>query len=190
MRILPLSLLPLAGLAALPLLAQGTVEDATARYLTLSRPGPHHQHLAAFAGSYDARMRTAQMEGRPASETKGTVEAKMILDGRFLELEIKTQAEGRTMTVLHILGHDNARERPTQLVLSNQSTAVTSAEGVCEEEGKTLRFDAFVEAPAAKMTYRTVYRRTGEGEFAIATFMPDKEGKPFLMNEMLCTKRR
>ncbi len=177
-------------LAAVPLLAQGNAEDATARYLALTRPGPHHEHLAAFAGSYDARMRTAQMEGRPASETKGTVEAKMILDGRFLELEIKSQADGRTMTVLHILGHDNARERPTQLVLSNQSTAVTTGDGVCEEDGKTLRFDVFVETPTAKMTYRTVYRRTGEGEFAIATFMPDKEGKPFLMNEVLCTRRK
>ncbi|HKB16018.1 MAG TPA: DUF1579 family protein, partial [Planctomycetota bacterium] len=175
---------------ALPLLAQGTAEDATARFLRLTKPGPHHEHLAAFAGSYDARMKTAQVQGKEAPETKGTVEARMILDGRFLEIEIKSQADGRTMNVLHILGHDNARERPTQLVLSNQSTAVTAADGVCEEDGKTLRFDVFVETAAAKMTYRTVYRRTGEGEFAIATFMPDKDGKPFLMNEMLCTRRK
>ncbi|MGH7150229.1 MAG: DUF1579 family protein [Planctomycetota bacterium] len=190
MRILPLFLVAPAGIAAVPLLAQEKAEDPTARFLLLTKPGPHHEHLAALAGSYDARMRTAQVQGKEASESKGTVEARMILDGRFLEMEIRSQADGRTMTVLHILGHDNGRERPTQLVLSNQSTAVTSADGVCEEEGKTLRFDAFVETPTARMTYRTVYRRTGEGEFAIATFMPDKEGKPFLMNEMLCTRRR
>ncbi|HET6203529.1 MAG TPA: DUF1579 family protein [Planctomycetota bacterium] len=193
MKILSILLCLPAGLAAARLLAQeGKPEDATARFLRLSRPGPHHEHLAAFAGSYDARMRVAQVPGKEPAETKGTVEARMILDGRFLQLEIRGESEGRATTVLHILGHDNARERPTQLVLSNQSTAVTSAEGVCEEDGKQLRFDALVEAPgsAARMTYRTVYRRTGEGEFALDTFMPDREGKPFLMSEVVCTRRK
>src|SRR5262249_13987865 len=62
----------------------GNVVEEMTRYAT---PGPQHKELAALAGKWTARTRVWENPDANPVEFSGDAEYKMILGGRFLELE-------------------------------------------------------------------------------------------------------
>ncbi|HZC82730.1 MAG TPA: DUF1579 family protein, partial [Nitrospiraceae bacterium] len=54
----------------------------------LGTPGEPHKMLASLAGSWTTKTKEWMEPGKPPMESTGTVEMKMLLDGRFLQQEL------------------------------------------------------------------------------------------------------
>ena len=58
-------------------------------------PGEPHKQFAALAGSWTTQTKEWMEPGKPPTESTGTAEMKMLLDGRFLYQEYNGQMMGR-----------------------------------------------------------------------------------------------
>ena len=57
----------------------------------LSTPGEPHKLFASLAGSWTTTTKEWMEPGKPPTESTGTAEMKMLLDGRFLYQEYNSQ---------------------------------------------------------------------------------------------------
>ncbi len=60
-------------------------------YQKLATPGEPHKLFATLAGSWTTTTKEWMEPGKPPTESTGTAEMKMLLDGRFLYQEYTSQ---------------------------------------------------------------------------------------------------
>ena len=63
-------------------------------YQKLATPGEPHKLFATLAGSWTTTTKEWMEPGKPPTESTGTAELKMLLDGRFLYQEFVSQMMG------------------------------------------------------------------------------------------------
>src|SRR5687768_16983934 len=56
-------------------------------YKKLATPGEPHKQLASLAGSWTTQTKSWMDPSKPPTESAGTAEMKVLLDGRFLQQE-------------------------------------------------------------------------------------------------------
>ncbi len=54
-------------------------------YAKLAQPGEPHKLFASLAGSWTTKTKEWMEPGKPPTESTGSAEMKMLLDGRFLQ---------------------------------------------------------------------------------------------------------
>ncbi len=69
-------------------------------------PGEPHKLLAKLEGSWTTRTR-GWLEGKPAMESTGTCEQKLILDGHYLQQFYTGDMMGAPFTGINLLGYNN-----------------------------------------------------------------------------------
>ena len=80
-------------------------------YKKLATPGEPHKLFATLAGSWTTTTKEWMEPGKPPTESTGTAEMKMLLDGRFLYQEYTSQMMGQPFSGIGIDGYDNLRKR-------------------------------------------------------------------------------
>ena len=73
-------------------------------YRKLGTPGAPHQKLAALAGSWTTKTKAWMEPGKPPVESTGTCEQKMLLDGRYLQQEYRSEMMGSPFTGINLIG--------------------------------------------------------------------------------------
>lgn len=100
-----------------------------------SAPGEPHGRLAALAGTWDVAIRLwPEPGGTPLSAT-GTAVRRMILDGRVLEEELKSDLGGSGFTGRLLVGYDNQEQRYWSAWSDSLSTALLVSHGQCTPAG-------------------------------------------------------
>ena len=64
-------------------------------YQKLATPGEPHKLFASLAGSWTTKTKEWMEPSKPPMESDGTVEMKMLLDGRFLYSEFQGMMMGQ-----------------------------------------------------------------------------------------------
>jgi Protein of unknown function (DUF1579) len=140
-------------------------------------PGTVHKWLAGLAGKWDVTVEYTLGEKR--FEGKATCEAKLILDGKFLEQHYNSILQGKPYHVLQILCYDVARQKTIEIKLDNLSTTVMHNEGSASDDGKVLTNLGEHLDPRTKKPYklRTVYTILGPDKFTLEWFQTEQGGK-------------
>ena len=63
-------------------------------YTKLAAPGEQHKQLASLAGSWTTKTKEWMEPNKSPTESTGSAEMKMLLDGRFLQQELTGQMMG------------------------------------------------------------------------------------------------
>ena len=127
------------------------------RCLAIGAPGEHHKPLEHFVGTWDLSLKS-WMGGpdTPATESKGTAEVKWILDGRFVEENVKSEMSmpdetgamkkmafvGRGVT-----GYDNFKQKYVSTWVDNMGTQVMLSKGDADPAGRVFTYYAEVDDP-------------------------------------------
>jgi len=152
------------GAAAKPgedALPKDVVEEMT-RYTT---PGPQHKQLAAFAGKWTSRTRVWEMPDAKPVEFPGDAEYKMILGGRFLELEIRSRMSGAESHGLGIYGYDAFKEKYSFYYIHDGETQALVGLGDRDSTGAAIIFAVAMDMPLAgerAKPIRAVLRRVSD----------------------------
>src|SRR5262245_15632331 len=82
---------------------------AAQEYMRLMMPGVGHEFLAKMAGKWTGKMKVwnSATPNAPPIESTEEAEAKLILGGRFLDVEARGTLMGMAMQRLNLLGYDN-----------------------------------------------------------------------------------
>ncbi|MEZ6197418.1 MAG: family 16 glycoside hydrolase [Planctomycetota bacterium] len=143
LRRFPIALALLA--LALPLHAQ-TQDEAMREMMKAMTPGPQHAEIARGAGRWSLE-RTITMPGVQLFTSTGESVGKMVLDGRFLEVETRGEMMGMSESSKVLVGYDNTRALYTVVAMSTNSTGMMMATGKKLEDGSYLYEGTIYEYP-------------------------------------------
>ena len=132
-------------------------------------PGPQHEALAFFLGTWDVSTRMV-MPGAPAMEpTKGTAEYSWLFEGRWLQQRFHGNMMGQTLETFGLTGFDNYKGKYVLTWVDSISTRMTRCEGVvCDPTGVSLVFYGEGDEPMMRLhdkAFKVVQRREGEDAF-------------------------
>ncbi|MBC8108027.1 MAG: DUF1579 domain-containing protein [Anaerolineae bacterium] len=136
------------------------------KWLATVKPNANHKWLEQFAGKWNTTTKM-WMGGpdAPPTETKGTAEMKMVLDGRYLQQEAKGEmlmpdATGQMKPVQYsgmgLTGYDNYRHIYVGHWQDNLSTAMHVFSGQRDPAGKVLTMYGQMDEPMLDMIARHV----------------------------------
>ncbi len=95
----------------------------------LAQPGEPHKLFASIAGSYTTRTKEWMERGTPPTESTGTAEMKMLLDGRFLYQEYNAETMGQPVSGIGIDVCDNMTKKYVTAWMDTMGTDIFIMEG-------------------------------------------------------------
>jgi len=166
------------------------------RHMELAQPGPEHARLAGMEGTWDVELTMWPAPGAQPMTTGATMEAEMILGGRFLvqTMDIAdTDPGGEQMS---IIGFDRRSGEYTMLGFDTSGTYWVSAQGPADASGDRAvlageDYDAVVDGT---QLYDFVLSWPDEDTFVVQIIFKDeihtRGGPPFKMVEATSRRRR
>jgi hypothetical protein len=109
--------------------AAPNMQEMMKKWMEAATPGEGHKYLDQFAGKWDITLRAWMEPGKPPQESKGTCEAKWMLEGRFLYSEMSSQIMGMPFKGIDVIGYDNYKKHYVVFHIDNLGTAISTGEG-------------------------------------------------------------
>jgi hypothetical protein len=132
-----------------------------------SAAGEAHAALARLAGNWEAHARfwVPTDPSAPPTECTATVNAELIMGGRFLFQKIEGQCMGQPIEAIGVIGHDNVTGRYQAASLSTMGTGISHHVGDRNDAGDiVLHLSYQVRATGATVKRRTVRTMTSWNE--------------------------
>ena len=125
----------------------------------LAMPGEPHKLFASLAGSWTTTTKEWMEPDKPPTESTGTAEMKMLLDGRFLYQEYNAQMMGQPFSGVGIDAYDNMTKKYVTAWIDTMGTGIFMMEGTASADGKTVTLKGSHPEPGGgKMTHRAVWK--------------------------------
>lgn len=125
----------------------------------LAQPGEPHKLFASLAGSWTTTTKEWMEPGKPPTESSGTADMKMLLDGRFLYQEYHGQMMGQPFSGIGIDAYDNMTKKYVTAWMDSMGTGIFIMEGTASADGKTITLKGSHPEPGGgKMTHRAVWK--------------------------------
>ena len=146
-------------------------------------PGPAHRELEAFAGSWTARTRAWHSPDSRPLEFTGSAEYRMILGGRFLQLESRSRVEGAESHGLGIYGYDVFKEKYSMYFIHDGDTQALTGLGDRDSTSGAIAFAVAMDMPVTgerAKPFRAVLRRVSPTRHVFEMFeryLDDREWK-------------
>lgn len=158
-------------------------------YRKLGTPGEPHKLLAKLEGYWTTKNKSWTDPGTPPSESVGTCERKLILNGHYLREEYSGDMMGIPFIGISLMGYNNHTKKYESTWCDSLNTAIFKFEGTASEDGRTITqeccFDDPVRGPSV---WRTVTRIKDDNSTEFEMFITPKDGKEEKMMEMTYTR--
>ena len=159
-------------------------------YQKLAAPGEPHKLFASLVGSWTTTTKEWMEPGKPPTESTGTAEMKMLLDGRFLQQEFNSQMMGQPFSGIGIDGYDNLRKRYVTTWIDTMGTGFFQMEGTASADGKTITLKGRHEEPGGgHMTHRAVWKIVDSNTQTFDMYGTHQGGKEMKMLEIAYTRK-
>jgi hypothetical protein len=158
-------------------------------YKKVGTPGKPHKLLAKLEGSWTTKTR-GWLEGKPAMESIGTCEQKLVLDGHYLQQLYTGDMMGAPFTGINLLGYNNHTKKYESVWLDSMNTAIYFFVGAGSTDGRTITqecsYDDPVRGPAV---WQSVTRVKDDDTLEFEMFITPKGGKKEKMMEMTVARK-
>ena len=159
-------------------------------YQKLATPGEPHKLFATLAGSWTTTTKEWMEPGKPPTESTGTADMKMLLDGRFLYQEFTSQMMGQPFSGIGIDGYDNLRKRYVTAWIDTMGTGIFMMEGTASADGKTITLKGqHAELGGGQMTHRAVWKIVDGNTQTFDMYGTHQGGKEMKVLEITYTRK-
>ncbi len=156
----------------------------------LATPGEPHKLFAGLAGSWTTTTKEWMDPGKPPTESTGTAEVKMLLDGRFLYQEYNSQMMGQPFSGIGIDAYDNMTKKYVTAWMDTMGTGIFMMEGTASADGKTITLrGSHPEPGGGKMTHRAVWKIVDNNNQMFDMYGAHHGGKEMKMLEIAYTRK-
>jgi hypothetical protein len=160
-------------------------------YKKLATPGEPHKLFASLAGSWTTKIKEWMEPGKPAMESTGSAEMKMLLDGRYLRQEFTGTMMGQPYSGVGTTAYDNLRKRYVTTWIDTMSTGIFTMEGTASADGKTITLKGRHEEPGGGyMTHRAVWKIVDSDTQTFDMYGAHGHGKETKMLEITYTRKQ
>ena len=159
-------------------------------YTKLATPGEPHKLFASLAGSWTTKTKEWMEPNKPPTESTGSAEMKMLLDGRFLQQELTGNMMGKPYSGIGISAYDNLRKCYVTMWIDTMSTGIFIMEGTASADGKTITYTGkHAEPDGGQMTHRAVWKIIDNNNQTFEIFWSHCGGKEMKMMEITYTRK-
>jgi hypothetical protein len=156
----------------------------------LAMPAEPHKLFATLAGSWTTTTKEWMEPGKPPTESTGTAEMKMLLDGRFLYQEYNSQMMGKPFSGIGIDAYDNMTKKYVTAWMDSMGTGIFIMEGSASADGKTITLKgSHPEPDGGKMTHRAVWKIVDANTQTFDMYGTHKGSKEMKMMEITYTRK-
>jgi len=147
----------------------------TEAYMKAATPGAPHERLAKMAGHWTTQVKMWMEPGKPAMESTGTLDAQMVLGGRYLETIHKNQTMGMPFEGHELDGYDNVAGQYFGAWIDNMGTGLLPMTGSLDASGKVMTMTGEFMDPVKhkKMTFKAVSTHIDDDTFHYEGYMVD-----------------
>jgi len=157
----------------------------------LALPGEPHKLFASLAGSWTTTTKEWMEPGKPPTESTGTAEMKMLLDGRFLYQEYNAQMMGQPFSGVGIDAYDNMTKKYMTAWMDTMGTGIFMMEGTASTDGKTITLKGSHPEPGGgKMTHRAVWKIVDNDTQTFDMYGAHHGGKEMKVLEITYTRKQ
>jgi hypothetical protein len=195
-RFVPLTCLALLLLAS-PVMAKEKKQDKQMDpqammevWKQMATPGEPHKLFATLAGSWTTTNKEWMEPGKPPTESTGTAEMKMLLDGRFLYQEFTGNMMGQPFSGVGIDAYDNMTKKYMTAWMDTMGTGIFMMEGTASADGKTITLrGSHPEPGGGKMTHRAVWKIVDNNTQTFDMYGAHHGGKEMKVLEITYTRK-
>jgi hypothetical protein len=179
------------AIAADPQGAQPT--QAQPEWMKYTTPGEGQKALNDTVGKFNYTMRWWAAPDAKPEESKGTSTSKWILNGRFVQQEVKGKAMGQEFNGLGFTGYDNYKEEYQTTWMDSMSTSMMNMAGKMDPAKKSISMSGTMSDPMKgdkNAWARSETRVVSKNEHVFEMYSKDKNGKEFKTMEMVYTRAK
>lgn len=159
-------------------------------YEKLATPGEPHKLFAVLAGSWTTNTKEWMEPNKPPVESTGSVEMKMLLDGRFLYSELTGQMMGQPFSGIEIAAYDNLLKHYVTTWMSTMGTGIFMMEGTASSDGKTITLKGqHAEPGGGYMTHRAIWKIVDSNTQTFDMYGAHHGGKEMKLMEITYTRK-
>jgi hypothetical protein len=156
----------------------------------LATPGEPHKLFATLAGSWTTTTKEWMEPGKPPTESAGTADMKMLLDGRFLYQEYNAQMMGQPFSGIGIDAYDNMTKKYVTAWIDTMGTGIFMMDGTASADGKTITLKGSHPEPGGgKMTHRAVWKIVDGNTQTFDMYGTHHGGKEMKVMEIVYTRK-
>ncbi len=165
--------------------AAATDPQAMQEFLRLTSPSEHHEFLKRLEGTWDCTLRVwASGPESAATESKGKMVSKVIMDGRFLLDNFEGEMMGQPFTGLGLTGYDNFKKQYVSTWADSMGTAILTMCGSVSRDGDTLTMYGKMDEPMTGEHEKMVkfvhtFQDADHNTFAIYDLVQGEDAKMF-----------
>ena len=193
---MPKIILNCLALVVLLTLSVPSYAEKTAKESLEERKSPAEQHelLATLEGDWDYQWRMWGPTGEEVSNSSGASKNAMIMDGRFLQVEMdgvmNTGDESQPFESLRIWGYDNVAQEYTSFGIDNTLTTMVRGVGSHNAEKNMIAEVGHLFCPVkvGKLLYRAELKFVSENAYDYIIYSKDDADQEYKMIEINYTK--
>jgi hypothetical protein len=159
----------------------------------VGKPGPDHAKLQPLVGSWTYTCKFWMDPSKPPLESKGTIERKWVLGGRFLEEKVAgTGFDGKPgFEGFGVIGYDNGQKKYTSSWNCSMGTGTCTGLGACDASGTKFTFQTESFCPLMKKIVkgREELRIESADTLVMASYQIE-DGKETKMMELVAIRKQ
>ena len=156
----------------------------------LGTPGEPHKLFATLAGNWTTTTKEWMEPGKPPTESTGTADMKMLLDGRFLYQEYNARMMGQPFSGVGIDAYDNMTKKYVTAWMDTMGTGIFVMEGTASADGKTITLrGSHPEPGGGRMSHRAVWKIVDSNTQTFDMYGAHHKGKEMKMLEITYTRK-
>jgi Protein of unknown function (DUF1579) len=154
-------------------------------------PGEFHKHLNRAVGSWNTSMKMWMAPDQKPIESKGTMDAKWILGGRYVESVYKGDFMGQPFEGHGIDGYDNVAKKFVSSWIDNAGTGIMNQSGTCDAGCKAVTQSGEMMDPVTgqPVTMKQVITYADDKHFKMEMYATDPSGNSMKVMEMDAVKK-
>jgi Protein of unknown function (DUF1579) len=168
-------------------------EDLVKAMAEAGKPGPEHAKLKPLVGSWTYTCKFWMDPNQPPMESKGTIERKLVLGGRFLEEKVTgTNFDGTPgFEGVGLIGYDNGQQKYTSTWHCNMGTGTHTGLGSADASGTkfTLQTEAFCPLQKKTIKGREEIRIESEDKIVAESYVTEN-GKEMKLMELVSIRKK
>jgi len=161
-------------------------------YMKAGAVTENHAYLKQFVGMWDVKTTMWMAPGQQPMSSPGTYESRLIMGGRFLEMDFKGMMMGQPFEGMMVIGYDNTLKKYVTFWIDNSSTSFYLTSGVRDAaKNITTETGDWPDPMTGKATkVRQVTRWANPNEFVYEQYMGMPDGKEFKSMELHATRKK
>src|SRR5262249_55032004 len=156
------------------------------------KPGADHKKLEPLVGSWTFTSKFWSEPGKPPEEGKGTSEQKWVVEGHFLQEDLRSETPGEKFTGMGLTGYDNLISKYTSFWVDSTGTGMSLSFGTLDASGKVFTFtkDDFNPKTKKKVKVRDVIRIDSNDKHTAESYRTEDGGKEMKSMEVVYTRKK